>query len=127
MLSTKEQSKARLLKQAERVIDELLDWRDTTSEPNLTQIEEVVLKLRQEFSEAMAQEVIEAQEAKMLVSSLLCPKCKKKMKYKGQKAVTPQTWVGDVKFERGYYYCAECKVGFFPLGRATGAKGQAAQ
>ena len=77
MLSTKEQSNARLLEQAERVIDELLDWRDTTSEPNLTQIEEVVLKLRQEFSEAMAQEVIEAQEAKMLANSLLCPKCKK--------------------------------------------------
>jgi hypothetical protein len=127
MLRTKAQSKARLLKQAEQVIDELLDWREATSEPNLTQIEEVVLKLRQEFSEAMAQEVIEAQEAKLLASSPPCPKCKKKMKYKGQKAVTPQTWVGDVKIERGYYYCAACKVGFFPLGRATGTEGQEAQ
>ena len=116
MLTTKEQSKARLLKQAEEVIDQLLDWRDATSEPNLTQIEEVVLRLRQEFSEAMAREVIEAQEAKMLASSPPCPRCGKKMKYKGQKGVTPQTWVGDVKFERGYYHCAECKVGFFPPG-----------
>ena len=116
MLSTKEQSKARLLKQAEGVIDELLDWRDATSEPNLTQIEEVVLKLRKQFSEAMAREVIEAQEARLLASGPLCPKCEKEMRYKGQKKVTPQTWVGDVKFERGYYYCADCKVGFFPLG-----------
>ena len=115
-MSTKEQSKARLLKQAESVIDELLDWRDATSEPNLTQIEEVVLKLRKQFSEAMAREVIEAQEARLLASGPPCPKCKKEMRYKGQKKVTPQTWVGDVKFERGHYYCAECKVGFFPLG-----------
>jgi hypothetical protein len=39
MVSTRGQSKARLMKQAEKVIDELLDWRDMTSEPNLTQIE----------------------------------------------------------------------------------------
>ncbi len=116
MLSTKEQSKARLLKEAERVIDELLDWRDATAEPNLTQIEEIVLKLRKQFSEEMAREVIEAQEARQLASGPPCPKCEQEMRYKGQKEVTPQTWVGDVRFERGYYYCAACKVGFFPSG-----------
>jgi hypothetical protein len=123
MLKKREQSKARLLKQAESVIDELLDWQDTTSEPNLTQIEDVVLKLRKQFSEAMAREVIEAQEARQLANGPPCPKCKKDMRYKGQKQISPQTWVGDVRFERGYYYCAECKVGFFPLGRTTGAEG----
>lgn len=116
MLSTKEQSKARLLKQAESVIDELLDWRDATAEPNLTQIEEMVLKLRKQFSEEMAREVIEAQETSQLASGPPCPKCEKEMRYKGQKKVTPQTWVGNVRFERGHYYCADCKVGFFPLG-----------
>ena len=116
MLKTRDQSKARLMKQAERVIDELLDWRDMTSEPNLAQIEEVVLELRKRFSEEMAREVIEAQEAKQLVVGPPCPKCKREMRYKGQKKVNPQTWVGDVAFERGHYYCAECKVGFFPLG-----------
>jgi hypothetical protein len=127
MSSTREQIKARLLKEAERVVDELLDWRDATAEPNLTQIEEIVLKLRKQFSEEMAREVMEAQEAKQLVSGPPCPKCEKEMRYKGQKAATPQTWVGDVKFKRGYYYCAACKVGFFPLGRTTAAEGQAPQ
>lgn len=116
MLSTKEQSKARLLKQAEHVIDELLDWREATSKPNLMQIEEIVLKLRRQFSEAMAKEVIASQDARLLTSGPPCPKCGKEMRYKGQKGVTPQTWVGDVRFERGYYHCAECKVGFFPPG-----------
>jgi len=116
MLSRKEQSKARLLKRAESVIDELLDWRDATTEPNLTEIEQIVLKLRKEFSEAMAREVIETQEARQMVKGPPCPKCGKEMRYKGQKPVTPQTWVGDVRFERGYYHCAECKEGFFPPG-----------
>ena len=116
MVSTREQSKARLMKQAENVIDELLDWRDMTSEPNLTEIEEIVLELRKRFGEELAKETIEGQEAKQLVRGPPCPKCKKEMRYKGQKKVNPQTWVGDVRFERGYYHCAACKVGFFPSG-----------
>ena len=45
MSSVRERRKARLMLQAESVIDELLDWNDKTTEPNLTQIEEVVLEL----------------------------------------------------------------------------------
>ena len=116
MPSTRGQRKARLMTEAESLIDELLDWTDDTSEPNLSQIEEVVLELRERFSEEMAREAIEAQEAKQPVETPACPKCRQKMMYKGQKEVTPQTWMGDVRIERGYYHCAECKVGFFPSG-----------
>lgn len=116
MSSTSEQRRARLVKEAESLIDELLDWNDNTSEPNLTQIEDVVLELRERFSEEMAREVIEAQEAKQLVVGPPCPKCGQEMRYKGQKGIAPQTWVGDVAFERGYYHCAKCKVGLFPPG-----------
>jgi len=116
MSRTDEQVKARLLEQAESVIDELLDWKNATSEPNLTQIEERVLELRKQFGKAMAREAIEAQEAKQLACGPACPKCEQEMRYKGQKRVTPQTWVGHVRFERGYYYCEECEVGLFPPG-----------
>lgn len=116
MPSTREQRKVRLMEQAESLIDELLDWTDNTSEPNLAQIEDTVLQLRKRFSEEMAQEVIEAQEAKQPVVGPPCPKCGQEMRYKGQKRVEPQTWVGDVEIERGYYYCEECKVGLFPPG-----------
>jgi hypothetical protein len=104
------------MEQAERLIDELLTWNDETTEPNLAQIEEVVLELRERFSEEMAREVIEAQETKQPAVVPACPKCGKGMTYKGQKRVEPQTWVGDVEIERGYYHCAECKEGFFPPG-----------
>jgi len=45
-----------------------------------------------------------------------CPECGQEMRYKGQKLVEPQPWVGDVEIERGYYYCAGCNVGRFPPG-----------
>lgn len=116
MSSVRERRKARLMTQAENVIDELLDWSHSTPEPNLAQIEEVVLELRERFSEEMAREVIEGQEKKQPAVAPSCPKCGKEMTYKGQKSVQPQTWVGDVGIERGYYHCAECKEGLFPPG-----------
>jgi len=116
MASTRGQKKARLVKEAERVIDELLDWDDNTPEPNLSQIEGIVLELRERFSEEMAREVIAGQEAKQPAIGPPCPRCGQEMTYKGQKKVTPQTWVGEVEIERGYYHCGTCKVGFFPPG-----------
>jgi len=104
------------MEQAERLIDELLDWNDKTSEPNLTQIEQVVLELRERFSEEMAREVIEAQETRQPAVAPSCPKCGKGMTYKGEKPVKPQTWVGEVEIERGYYHCGACKEGLFPPG-----------
>jgi hypothetical protein len=116
MRSTRQQRKARLLKEAEGLIDELLDWADGTPQPNLTQIEDTVLQLRKRFSEEMAREVIVAQESKQPAVGPCCPECGQEMRYKGQKRVEPQTWMGDVQIERGYYYCDQCKVGVFPPG-----------
>jgi hypothetical protein len=114
MSGVRERRKVRLMKEAERLIDELLEWTDSTEEPNLGQIEGVVLKLRQRFSEEMAREVVEAQEAKRPAIGPRCAKCGREMTYKGQKKIVWQTWVGDVEVERGYYHCARCKEGIFP-------------
>jgi hypothetical protein len=116
MLSPGEQRKARLMQQAEKLIDELWDWNDSTPEPNLSQIENKVLELRQRFSEEMAREVIAAQEAQQPVPGPACPKCGQEMRYKGRKEIEPRTWVGDVKIRRGYYHCARCQEGLFPPG-----------
>jgi hypothetical protein len=96
MGSTRERRKARLLEEAEGLIDELLDWTDSTPGPNLTQMEDMVLKLRKRFGEEIAREVMEAQERKQPAVGLPCPECGQEMRYKGQKGLEPQTWVGDV-------------------------------
>ena len=116
MLGSRGQRKAELMKEAESVIDALLDWSDDTPEPTLSQIEEIVLQQRKQLSETMAREVIASQEAKQPAAGPPCPKCGGALTYKGQKKVTPQTWVGDVEIERGYYHCGKCKEGFFPPG-----------
>ena len=57
MRSAREARKARLMERIETAVDELLDWEEATEKPNLTQIEEKVLKLRKQVSEEMALEV----------------------------------------------------------------------
>ena len=48
------ETKGKLMREAEAVIDELLAWEDEVKAPDLSQIEEVVLRLRQRLSEKMA-------------------------------------------------------------------------
>ena len=116
MKSAREKRKVRLMKKMEKAIEELLDWEEKTDKPNLTQIEEQVLNLRQQVSEEMAKEVIESQEAKRPVPGPACRICGNEMQYKGQKGVRTQSWIGDLKIERGYYHCPECKESLFPPG-----------
>lgn len=116
MSGGREQKKVELMREAEALIDELLDWTASAERPNLSQIEEEVLKLRQRFSEEMTQAVVEVQEAKQPAVGPRCTKCGQVMSYKGQKKVRVQTWVGELELERGYYHCAACQEGFFPPG-----------
>jgi hypothetical protein len=75
MKSSREERKARLMKVAEEVIDESLDWSETTAEPNLTEIEALVKKLRKTLGEQMALEVVNVQEARQPVAGPGCPEC----------------------------------------------------
>jgi len=106
--------KAKLMKEAETIIDELIAWNKETDKPNLRQVEEVIVKLRQKMSEQMAQKVIKGQESVYPVPGPVCDGCGKEMNYKGHKKKSITSWVGEVALERGYYYCNQCKTGLFP-------------
>jgi hypothetical protein len=116
MKEMRQSRKVRLMKKAERLIEEALDWEEKTDKPNLTQIEDIVLRLRQELGQEMAQSLLEAQEAKQPVPGPTCPKCGQEMRYKGQKEINPQSLVGQLEIERGYYHCPKCKESVFPPG-----------
>ncbi|HEY6073807.1 MAG TPA: hypothetical protein VIV15_10535 [Anaerolineales bacterium] len=106
--------KAELLKQAEVLIDELLEWNAQTKAPDLTQIEEVVLKLRKQLGEQMALAVIDAQDSQRPSPGPHCPTCQCEMHYKDVKANTVESRVGSLSLQRGYYYCSTCRTGLFP-------------
>ena len=108
--------KAELMKKAETVIDELLDWHEETERPNLSQVEEKVLELRQRWSEEMAVTVLEHQAAVRPVPGPRCGCCGQEMRYKDMKEKTVTSWVGALRLERGYYYCDRCRTGLFPPG-----------
>ncbi len=116
---SKEEKRARLLAKAAKAIEEYLEWEEKHPEPDLTEIEDEALKLRKEFGQELAQVAIENQAAKTPAPGPKCAKCGKEMRYQGQKEVEGGSRAGELKVERGYYYCPECKEGLFPPGSTT--------
>lgn len=124
MAKSREEMKVKLMKDAEKVIDELLDWHVETEGPNLSQVERKVLELRKRLSEQMAGTVLENQEANRPVPGPKCGECSVEMRYKGVKKNRVTSLVGELELERGYYYCAQCKTGLFPPGQTTRIVGE---
>jgi hypothetical protein len=113
----------KLLAEATAKIDEILDWTEGTPKPTLTEIEEIVLKVRREFGQVLAQSVVNLQESEQPVPGPKCPQCGREMHVKGRKGKGIESRVGLVETKRHYYYCSHCRSGSFPPGRATGGKG----
>jgi predicted RNA-binding Zn-ribbon protein involved in translation (DUF1610 family) len=116
MKRSAEEKRERLMARAGRVVDEYLVWEETHPRPDLTQIEDIALKLRQELGEEIAQMVVEDQEGRVPVPGPGCPKCGEEMRYKGEKRVEVESRVGGLNIERGYYICPQCGESIFPPG-----------
>ena len=119
MKPTRAQKKAKLQVAAERLIEQLLDWDETNARPNLTAIEDEVLKLRQQFGQEMANVMVAGQATRQPVAAPPCPQCGQAMRDKGQKRKDVTSRLGAIEVARGYYHCAACESGSFPPGRPT--------
>ena len=119
MKPSRAELKAALMRQAEVAIEQLLDFDERTTEPTLTQIEDAVLKLREEISVQAAQVLIEAQPNTHPVPGPRCPTCGQEMHYKDVKGETVESRVGTLPLKRSYYYCETCRRGLFPPGPPT--------
>ena len=116
MKRTRSQLRAELMAEMEALIDECLDWHESAEAPDLMEIEEKVLRLRKRVGERVAEVMVEDQEMRQPVGEVRCPRCGREMRYVGQKEVTVESRVGQLKVKRGYYYCDHCGSGFFPPG-----------
>jgi hypothetical protein len=116
---TRVQKKAKLQVKVAVIIERLLDWEEENRQPNLTQIEEEVLNLREQFGQDLVSVVIEGQAARQPAESPQCAQCGKAMRYKGIKKKVIESRLGGLEVERGNYYCQDCASGLFPPGSAT--------
>lgn len=124
MKRSREEKKARLLAKAEEMIEAYIEWGESHPKPKLTQIEDIILHLRKELGQEMAQMLLEEQEEKLPVPGPKCPQCGEEMRYKGQKDNQVESRVGLLEIERGYYHCPTCRGGLFPPGSAVGTAGE---
>lgn len=119
MKHTRKQKEEKLLAEARAMIEEFLDWEEKADKPNLTQIEDVVLRLRERLGERLAEVALADQDAKQPFEAPKCPTCGEPMRYKGQKGTDVETRIGPLDIDRGHYYCARCQSGLFPPGQPT--------
>jgi hypothetical protein len=113
---TRAERKATLMQRAETLIEQMLDWSESTTKPNLTQIEDIALDLRQQFGRALSENEIAAQENGAPVELPACPHCGKPMRPKGAKQKTVLARVGELQLNRRHFYCPTCAGGLFPPG-----------
>lgn len=121
MKLTRAQQEAKLRDAAEEIIQSLLAWNEAREEPTLTEMEDVILELRQRMGQEMLRIVLAGQEAQAPVEVPVCPACGEEMRTKGGKRRKVESRVGSVALERTHYYCARCQSGLFPPGPPAAA------
>ncbi len=111
---TRAEKKAALMAQAEAIAEELLDWTERTKDPTLTEIEDLVLVLRQRMGQRLTETALESQGNAEPLQLPACPKCHQPMQPKGRKTKKVVTAAGEVDVVRSYFYCPACEQGLFP-------------
>ncbi len=124
MKKTRTQLQEDLEGKSKEIIEKLLDWNETHPSPTLTQIEEVVLELREALGLEFVSGILAGQEKGLPVVEK-CKVCGQEMRQKGRKRKAVESRVGEVVLERGYYYCEACGAGIFPPGSAIRDQGWA--
>lgn len=80
---------------------------------SLSEIEDIALKVRARIGAAVTQALV-AKQAPVAVPGPVCEQCGQEMHTKGHKKRRVVSRSGEVEWERPYYYCEQCRRGFFP-------------
>jgi uncharacterized protein with PIN domain len=106
--------KQRLLAEAEKAIDKLLQQKPETNEATFSELEDWVGELGKTIEQATLSQLVEVEEE--AEGGVRCPECGSTAQNKGVKKRQVVSIHGTVEIERRYYYCRQCRQGFFPPG-----------
>jgi len=116
MNTNQEKKKKELMEETVMIFDQLMEWEDKASAPSLTEIENKVIELGKRMEEKMMKAVIDQGEKRQTHEKQVCPICGGELGNKGSKEKRIETQSGSLKLKRKYYYCPNCRKGFFPPG-----------
>jgi uncharacterized protein with PIN domain len=123
-MAAEDELRARLKAEIEEEIERLARETQGRGGMTLREIEEAVRgagrRIEQRLMEGMLGGV--AKEARQEREK--CSECGGELRYKGQKERWVATTSGEVRIERGYYYCEACGRGVFPPGSEVGVDGE---
>jgi uncharacterized protein YbaR (Trm112 family) len=116
MTNAEDELKARLMVEMEGEIEKLLAEAEDRGSATLTEIERVVGEAGRRIQQRIAERLVEEAARAQGQERVACPECGGKLRYKGQTGRWIATTSGEVKVERGYFYCEACGRGVFPPG-----------
>ena len=105
-----------MLAEAKAVIAELVAWERQAGAPNLTEMEDKALAVRQRLGQRLLEALIEDQEARQPAEPPQCPTCGAALRYKGQKGTAIESRWAASRSSGAITTVPTVKVGFFPLG-----------
>jgi hypothetical protein len=126
VLAAEEAQPAWAKDQTRRDLHQCFDlWLNTLEEavkeetPSLDALTRSVLARRQELTAQVTEVLVRQRHAQALgQKNAPCPHCGRLLPARGLVSRTVETMVGEVSLERPYFYCLECKQGFYPLDEA---------
>jgi predicted RNA-binding Zn-ribbon protein involved in translation (DUF1610 family) len=107
--------KARMMAEAEALIDRMLADKTPANKIKLTEIEAAAIQIGQGMQVTVARELVRDSQAESSEVPV-CTSCGRKMRMKGYRKRQVETEAGLVEMARGYYYCTSCGCGVFPPG-----------
>jgi len=112
MPSDRKEIKARLLKEYEDLIDQMLEEKPANDEIMLEDIEQAAIEVGERAKQQIAQ-ILSEEGAR---NKPECPKCGKQVPIKDYRDKQVIMEAGEVTLRRAYHYCKQCQTGFFPPG-----------
>lgn len=102
-----------------------LEARVQEPQPTLEELTQAVFALRQELTQGATEGLVEqTHRATLEQHTAVCPPCGHTRSARGSAERTVETWVGAMRLQRPYFYCARGQRGSVPLDAVLGLTGR---